>query len=163
MSSFDHVPRRVFLLTSLAACGFQPLNDREQNAHWFGKVQLPEVDDQNSFWINRELRKAFGDANDPTYALSIDYKLTTANLAVTQSNIVTRKRLTAKGTFYAHKLATNATILAHDFHRVASYSANNDRFASDQAEVSTEEKMAIVIAEEFASRFRNALVRSEQR
>lgn len=157
MSSFNAPTRRLFLLASLAACGFQPVLANKKISALWGKVELPVANDDSSFTARQTLAKYFGEANDPLYRLEFVYSVAASELAVTQSSVVSRYRLAATGFFRAYDIGNNQLILNQPYNRFASYSTNSDSFASDQARASRETALVESLADDFAIRFIDAV------
>ncbi len=157
MSLFKQPSRRLFLFGTLAACGFEPVINSESYKELWGKVNLPEATTSNAFTIRRVLATYFGEPQNPTYNLEFEYSSSTSELAITQSSVVTRYRLTATGRFIAYRIGNQTPILDQNFKRIASYSANDDRFASDEAKQTTETRLIRSLGDDFAYRFINAV------
>lgn len=163
MSLFNQPSRRLFLLSTLAACGFEPVINSESYKALWGKVNLPEAKTSNEFTIRRVLATYFGEPQNPIYNLEFKYTSKTSSLAITQNSVVTRYRLTATGRFIAYRIGIDTPILDQDFKRIASYSANKDRFASDEAKQTTETRLIRSLGDDFAYRFINAVSLTDKR
>ncbi len=158
LSSKSKLPRRGLLLGAfaLASCGFEPVFQTQSGsdlASLRGRVKLPNAGNRELFAIRTTLAGYFGEPESPIYELKIRYKSTVKSLAITQGGGVTRKRVTATGQYQAIDLRTNEMILDTSFHRVASYTTNSDRIASDESLIATKDELARAIGDEFALKF----------
>lgn len=148
-------------IAGLAGCNFTRVHNISDQTELWGRVELPDANDSESYAIRRILAGYFGEPINPAYRLTLDYSSSMSTLAITQTSVTTRYRITASGRFLAERLGQSEPLLDQKFKRVASYSANEDRFAADQARVATQERLARVVADEFAVRFISAANRSE--
>ncbi len=138
---------------SLAACGFKPAyraGNEDSLAKIRGQITLPDANNAEQFALRSELVSFFGEPTTPTYRLEYTYKSKTDKLAITQNSVVTRFRITASGTFTLTHIPSGQTLLKRPFHRVASYSANQDQFAADQTRAATQRRLARAVADDIA-------------
>ena len=153
MLLFKSTPRRLFILGAVSACGFTPVVSNTGYRELWGKVELPEVTDDVSFAIRQTLVKYFGETQKAQFKLELEYNDSTKQLAITQNNEATRYRVVANGRFKAYRIGQSEPILDQSFKRIASYSANNNKFAADEAKRTAQKRLAQSLAEDFAVRF----------
>ena len=106
MSLFDRRSFLILAVSSLAACGFEPVyGERGVASDLRGSVLVTAPADRRSFAFVEHLEERLGRANAPTYQL--DYVLTVRQegLAISGSNDITRYNLLGNAAFALKNLA----------------------------------------------------------
>ncbi len=155
MSWSKNITRRAALLglAALAGCGFQTLSQASGGADingFRGKVSLPPAVSLETYALRNELARYFGEPSSPQYDLQISYRSSNTSLAIQQSGLVTRKRITGYGNYKLVNQKTGETLTSRSFHREVSYGRNSDLFAEDQAIDRAKEQAARAVAKDIA-------------
>ena len=98
----------VLLLTSLAACGYQPLHGKRKTGQdtamrdELAKVWVVEIKDREGQLLHNELLNLFntkGRPAQPKYKLSVNYGESSAGLGIGKDDFATRANLNVNATF----------------------------------------------------------------
>ena len=136
----------------LAGCLRPMLAEDQRGAKIRSKVQLPDFDDRFGYFLDRSLRARLGAPDSPAYRLSVSTQIADRGLAVGQDNSVTRITLTAVSAWQLWPLGTGATepILSDSIRVQYGYSATTSLFATRQARLDIERRLAREIGEQIA-------------
>ncbi|MBI6629655.1 LPS assembly lipoprotein LptE [Pontibaca salina] len=123
MSSFD---RRTFLLMplALAACGFTPVyGPGGTGTALHGKIRVDAPDNQDSYYLVRNLEERFGPTTAPEYDLSFTVRTSEQGQAITAAGDITRYSIVGTVDFTLRRAADEAIIASGQVKNFAGYSA----------------------------------------
>jgi LPS-assembly lipoprotein len=126
MSSSD---RRHFLSLAaalgLAACGFAPAYGPKSAARGlFGRVQVDDPSDKNSFDLVAHLEERLGRPKDPAYRLSYSIVTNIVGLGITSSNAITRYNVNGTANYSLRRTGSDIVIARGKVRSFTSYSAS---------------------------------------
>ncbi len=161
--SKSKIARRGFILSAfaLASCGFEPLysGGHGGSGAFRGKIQLPSAKTEDLYYLRRELASAFGEANDPLYALEISYSASSAGLDIPQSAVGQRGRVRASGSYELTRISDGAVIVSRPINQELSYGYRSGAFENDEIKEDTRYALAKTVGNEISSQLVIALSR----
>lgn len=155
MSLFDR--RRVLGLMAaspLAACGFEPVyRDATEAADLYGQIAIKPVSGRYAFELREELQHLLGTpVSDPRYAMSLSLRITSAGIAISDTQGTTRNNLTGVATFSITPSAGGAIVYTDSVSHFTAYSSNAETYPTRIASQGARSKLARSLAHEVERR-----------
>ncbi|MEO1492472.1 MAG: hypothetical protein AAFV19_10010 [Pseudomonadota bacterium] len=134
----------------LAGC-FRPLLAEGGDAQRVqGKIGLPAVDGRFGYFLSQSLEDRLGTPVDPQFRLEVSTRLRDRDLAIAQNNDVTRKTVIAQTTWRLFRLGQASPVLRDDITVQSGFNATTSLFATRQARLDIERRLARDIGERIA-------------
>lgn len=153
MSWSDRRHILVLLAASVAVPSgcFRPmLAEGEPAAAVRGRIALPKMDDRLGYFLTQSLESRLGEADQPEYRLEVNTTLRERNLAIAQDRSATRKTLIARTSWSLWRIGGAAPVMSDRIQVQSGYNATTSLFATRQAQLDIERRLARDIGERIA-------------
>lgn len=145
--------RTLFVLLSLAGCGFQPVNGPGgTGAALQGKVEIAEPETRDSFLLVQRLEERLGRSGTPEYQLSLSLNVTEQSLAINPEGDVERFNLIGQAEYSLRDVSTGEIALSGKVNNFTGYSATGTTVASLAAERDARRRLMTILGDQIVQR-----------
>ncbi|KIN63125.1 Lipoprotein [Sulfitobacter noctilucicola] len=147
--------RRSLLLAPLAlvACGFEPVYGPGGTGTLLqNRVLVDAPGSQDSYLLTREIEERLGRSNEPAYALSLDLRLSTAQLAIDREGDTGRFNRVANINYSLRDVATGQIVTSGSVENFVGYSATGTTVETLAGELDAQKRLMVIMAEQIVSR-----------
>jgi LPS-assembly lipoprotein len=143
----------ILLAVPLAACGFTPVygpggvGQRLRN-----QITVTAPDTSNTFDLVARLEERLGRPTSTRYLLDYDLSTSESDLAITDTDDVTRININGVLTFTITEVGTQSVLLDETVRTFAAYSTTGSTVATAAAERDAESRLMVALADQVVSR-----------
>ncbi|MEL7000404.1 MAG: LPS assembly lipoprotein LptE [Pseudomonadota bacterium] len=136
----------------LAGCFRPMLAEGTASRALVGRISFPNTDDRFGYFLVRSLGDRLGDPQETDWVLSVQNRIIERDQAIAQDNSVTRVTVTAISRWQLRRRANGEIVLNDTAISESGYNATTSLFATRQAELDIERRLARDIGERIARR-----------
>ncbi|MEM9061926.1 MAG: LPS assembly lipoprotein LptE [Pseudomonadota bacterium] len=136
----------------LAGCFRPMLAEGSAGRGVVGRVAFPNTDDRFGYFLVKSLGDRLGEPGETDWSLTVQNRITDSDQAIAQDNSVTRVTVTAVSRWQLRRRSNGEVVLSDTAISQSGYNATTSLFATRQAELDIERRLARDIGERIARR-----------